>query len=83
LAVLEVPYISIPLGLQIELLVISGCRTPQIQAELNYFRLLIILDEGRPPEMQVELVIPDSCRSLFVLGSTRHPMMQKKLWFRK
>lgn len=65
----------------VELVVPHGSMLPGMQAEL------IVPDGftagGRPLAMQIELVIPGSCRSLCVLGSSKSPGMQVELWLRK
>jgi hypothetical protein len=53
-----------------------------MQAELvvaDGFRLLVVPIGVWPPEMQVKCVVPDICRLLFDLGSSRPPGMQVTL----
>lgn len=69
--VLVVPDINRPLELQVVLAALGGIRLPRMQAEqvdLDGFRLLVVLDQNRLLGMHVELVVPGSCRTLFVLG---------------
>lgn len=44
------------------------------------FKLLVVSGGGEPPVVQVKLVVPDYCRCLLVLDSSRPPGMQAELW---
>lgn len=68
---LVIPNINRPLKLQVVLVVLGGIRLPRMQAGLvdsDGFRLLLVLGQNRPLGMHVELVVPGSCRTLFLLG---------------
>lgn len=56
--------ISRPLGLTVELAFPGGSRFPWMQVDPSGFRLLVFLGGGRPPSMQVKLVVPDVCMFL-------------------